>query len=127
MPYRIGVDVGGTFTDATVIDDSGQIRIAKSSTTPKNIPEGIFRALTKCANQFDQSLKDFLGDASLFVHGTTIATNTLLEHKGAKTGLITTQGFRDTLELKRAHKPDLWNIHIKKTEQKTAVVSRWHS
>ena len=115
MPYRVGVDVGGTFTDATVIDEKGQIRIAKSSTTPKDISLGILKVLTKCANQFETELKDFLSQVTLFVHGTTVATNTLLEHKGAKTGLITTKGFRDIIELKRAHKPDLWNLHLQKT------------
>jgi len=58
-------------------------------------------------------LEEYLSYVRFFVHGTTIATNTLLEHRGAKTGLITTKGFRDIIEMRRAHKPDLWNLRVK--------------
>ena len=88
----VGVDVGGTFTDLIAVDErSDAIRIAKVPTTPKNQAEGVLAAL-RDAGVAAAAIK-------FIVHGTTTATNALLERKGAVVGLITTRGFRDVLEL----------------------------
>lgn len=99
----IGVDVGGTFTDLVLVDEaSGQVRVAKVPSTPRNQAEGVLAALTSAA----------VGAAELkvLVHGTTTATNALVERKGARTGLITTRGFRDVLELGRRTRPTPYGL-----------------
>ena len=95
---RISIDVGGTFTDVVLIDDAtGQIHYTKVLTPHKNLAEGviagIYRILQMVAISFEQV--DYL------VHGTTIGTNALIERKGARTGLITTDGMRDILDIGR--------------------------
>lgn len=94
---RIGIDVGGTFTDLMAVDEAGALRIVKTPTTPKNQAEGVMAALA--ASDFD------LVDVATLVHGTTTTTNAFLERKVAKVGLITTAGFRDVLELGRRTRP----------------------
>ena len=114
MPeFRVGTDIGGTFTDTISIDEKGRISMAKSSTTYKDLAIGVFNCLEEAADEYKMTLGEYLGSIRFFVHGTTIATNTLLEQRGAKTGLITTKGFRDIIEMRRAHKPDLWNLRVK--------------
>ncbi len=99
----IGCDVGGTFTDLILLDgQSGALRIAKVPTTTQNQAEGVLAALAK-ADVLPQ-------DISLFVHGTTVATNALLERKLARCGLITTRGFRDILELGRRTRPKPYGL-----------------
>src|SRR5215475_2553081 len=99
----IGVDVGGTFTDLALVDEvTGEVRIAKVPTTPGNQAVGVLAALASVA----------AGPAELkaIVHGTTTATNALLERKGARAGLITTRGFRDVLELGRRTRPTPYGL-----------------
>ncbi|GAG47622.1 unnamed protein product, partial [marine sediment metagenome] len=110
MGHRIGIGVGGTFTDMIVVNEDGRIDLFKSSTTPDDISIGIFKCVEKAFTYYGGTAERFVKNASLFVHGTTVATNTILQHKGAKTGLITTKGFRDSLEMRRAHKPDIWDL-----------------
>lgn len=98
---RIGIDIGGTFTDLFVIEADGRSRIFKSPTTPHDPSEGLINGLNRAAEDFGQSLSDFLGEVSVIVHGTTIATNAVLTRKGAKTGFVTTRGFRDLLNMRR--------------------------
>jgi N-methylhydantoinase A len=94
----VGVDVGGTFTDLLLMDEaSGAVRIAKVPTTPGNQADGVLQALAQA--------RVVGGEIKAMVHGTTTATNALLERKGARTGLITTRGFRDVLELGRRPRP----------------------
>jgi N-methylhydantoinase A len=97
----VGVDIGGTFTDVVVVAPDGGVRIAKSSSTPPNYSQGVLDGLEK------------LGIAGTeigrFAHGTTAAINAILTKTGAKTGLITTQGFRDILEIRRGDRGDLFN------------------
>src|SRR5215813_13747593 len=94
----VGVDVGGTFTDLVVVDEaSGRVQVAKVPTTVANQATGVVAALA-AAEAAPAELK-------VIVHGTTTATNALLERKGASTGLITTRGFRDVLELGRRARP----------------------
>jgi len=100
MKLKIGVDIGGTFTDCVIINEKGVIRTFKELSTPQDQSIGLYNVINKAAIFFDLSLHDFLGNAEIFVHGTTVATNTLLTRSGAKTGLILTKGFRDTLDMK---------------------------
>ncbi len=98
MSWIAGIDVGGTFTDLIALDpDSGEVRLAKVPTTPGNQAFGVLNALNETGIE--------LRNLSLIVHGTTTTTNALLERKLAKTGLITTKGFRDVLELGRRTRP----------------------
>ncbi|MFF9456983.1 hydantoinase/oxoprolinase family protein [Streptomyces flaveolus] len=98
---RIGIDIGGTFTDLFVIEGNGESRIYKSPTTPHDPSVGLLNGLTKAADSFGESLEGFLGGVSTIVHGTTIATNAVLTRQGAKTGFVTTHGFRDLLNMRR--------------------------
>ncbi|MEO1688153.1 MAG: hydantoinase/oxoprolinase N-terminal domain-containing protein, partial [Pseudomonadota bacterium] len=99
----IGIDVGGTFTDLVQLDPAtGAIRLAKTPTTPENQAFGVLAAL-------DQAGAD-LPSVDLIVHGTTTTTNALLERKLARTGLITTRGFRDVLELGRRTRPQPYGM-----------------
>ncbi len=108
---RVATDVGGTFTDLVCFEtdtSTGQSRIitAKSDTTPPNFEEGVLNVLEK--GQVDPATVDFLA------HGTTVVINALTERKGVKVGLITTEGFRDTLEIARGNRPDFFNLHYEK-------------
>lgn len=102
MKYFCGVDTGGTFTDCAVIDENGQITIAKRPSTPDDYSNGVFNALEACAEKVGIDLGELLaGTEHLFV-GTTVGTNALLQMKGARTGLITTRGHRDSLAIMRS-------------------------
>lgn len=108
--YRVGIDIGGTFTDAVVIDDAGHIRIFKDLSTPADPSVGLQNCLRKAASAYGLEFEAFLRAIELLVHGTTVATNTMLQYKGARTALIATRGFRDALEMFRAHKHNLWDL-----------------
>jgi len=105
--YRLGCDIGGTFTDFVLLnDETGAIQINKCLTTPKDpsdaVEEGIKAMLTKTPS--------FVGQLDEVIHGTTLVINSIIERKGAKTGLITTKGFRDVLELAREKRYDTYDI-----------------
>jgi N-methylhydantoinase A len=103
MPQLFAVDVGGTFTDLVVLDsDTGEVSFAKAPTTPDEPAAGVLAAVAK--SRLD------LGGAETFFHGTTLGINTILEHKGAKTGVLTTRGFRDVLEIARMGWP-MYQLH----------------
>ena len=103
---RVATDIGGTFTDLVYVDDQGVVGVAKSHTTPPNFEQGIIDVIKK--SEIDQQTIE------TFIHGTTVIINALTERKGVKTGLITTQGFRDVLEIGRGNRPDLFNVRYKK-------------
>jgi N-methylhydantoinase A len=108
---RIGIDVGGTFTDIVLIDDvSGQIHYTKVLTTHENLAEGVISGIDKILGMVGTSF----AQVDYMVHGTTIGTNALIERKGARTGLITTEGMRDVLEIGRIERPDagLYDIFV---------------
>ena len=112
---RVCVDVGGTFTDCLVMDETGLLQKFKASTTPSDPTRGFMDAMGKAAHHYGVELDRFLGQIEVLVHGTTLATNVLLTGRGAKAGLLTTRGFRDTLEIRRAIKPinvSLYNLFI---------------
>ena len=97
----LGVDIGGTFTDLVLMDASGSIATAKALTTPGRLEDGVFDAITLAAEARGLRPEALLGQIEAFGHGTTQATNALVERDGAVTGLITTRGFGDTLMLQR--------------------------
>jgi N-methylhydantoinase A len=107
MSWRIGVDIGGTFTDvALVSEESGEIGIAKVSTTPRDLAEGVLTALRSGLDGHGVAA----ADVGFLSHATTVVTNALLESKGAKTALVTSRGFRDVLELRRSARSDLYDL-----------------
>lgn len=97
-PVHVSVDIGGTFTDC-VVESSGSIALFKAPTTPDDPVRGVLDVLAKAAG--DAPLERFLGRVARFVHGTTLATNVLLTRTGARTGFLTTEGFRDVIEMRR--------------------------
>lgn len=102
MKYFCGIDTGGTFTDCAVIDETGNITIAKRPSTPEDYSAGLFDALQACAERIGIGLENLLENTEHLFLGTTVGTNALLQMKGAKTGLITTRGHRDTLAIMRS-------------------------
>ena len=110
--FALGVDIGGTFTDAVIIESDGTVHIGKGISTPDAFERGIFEILDPMLEEL--GLRP--GHCQAFVHGTTIATNAIIERKGAVTGLITTQGFRDVLELRRIRIPRLYDLTWRKPE-----------
>src|SRR3989338_6831650 len=112
---RVCIDVGGTFTDCLVMTESGELRAFKSPSTPTALATGFLNSREKAARFFNEPLKALLGEVDISVHGTTLATNTLITGRGARTGMITTKGFRDILEIRRGIKPvdnSLYNVFI---------------
>jgi len=110
--YRIGIDVGGTFTDIVAIDEAGRVTLAKAPTTPQDQSIGVIDGLTVLAGQLGHSLGELLRQAERIVHGTTVSTNALLERKGARVGLLTTEGHRDILEMREGLKPERYNLRL---------------
>jgi N-methylhydantoinase A len=107
--WRIGVDVGGTFTDMILAGSDGRILVAKVASVPGDPAQGVLRALDKAAGMLATTTGELLARCGLFVHGSTVATNTVLEGKGAKVGMLTTEGFRDSIEIRRGHRDDPWD------------------
>ncbi len=107
--YRIGIDVGGTFTDFVLVRPDGSIRLHKSPTTPHDQSEGVLQGIEQLARTEHLTLAELLEQTAAVVHGTTTADNTLIQMNGAMTGLITTQGHRDEIELRRGFKEDIWD------------------
>lgn len=110
--YRAGVDIGGTFTDIVVIDDEGVVHTKKVSSTPEDYGVAIVTGLQALL----ASLSATPRQVTELVHATTIATNTVLEGKGARTALVTTRGFRDVVEIGRLRVPMLYNLGYRKPE-----------
>jgi N-methylhydantoinase A len=108
-PWRIGIDVGGTFTDLVLTDATGTSMVVKVLSVPADPSRGVIAALERLACELGCSVGKVLGDCALFVHGSTVATNRMVEGKGAKVGLLTTEGFRDALEIRRGLREDQWN------------------
>lgn len=109
--YRVCIDIGGTFTDSIVVDDKGNVSEYKVPTTPADFSEGIMNSLREAARTRKKSLEHFTGEISLIIHGTTIATNALVQRKVSRTALITTKGFRDIIEMRRALKIDTKSMY----------------
>ena len=104
---RLAADIGGTFTDIAVFDDkTGSLTFGKALSTPEHLVEGISAGVEKAGSDY--------ASAGLFLHGSTIAINTILERTGARTALITTEGFRDVYEIGRINRPDAYNLYFQK-------------
>ena len=101
--YRVGVDIGGTFTDLVGLDEAtGELNRTKTLTTPHAPEDGFLNAVEAAQIRLDE--------ISRFLHGPTLVTNLIIERSGAKLGLITTEGFRDVLEIQRSYRDDLYNL-----------------
>ncbi|GAB3165086.1 hydantoinase/oxoprolinase family protein [Amycolatopsis sp. NPDC004378] len=103
-PYYVASDIGGTFTDTVVIDSAGSVGRYKSSTVPDNPAQGVLDTLVLAAEERGTPLADFLAGVEVFAHGTTVATNAMLEGRNRRVGLIQTRGFGDTLTVMRGFK-----------------------
>jgi len=110
--YRIGIDIGGTFTDLAAVDEHGRVVIAKCASTPGNPSEGLLDGLTLLAAALGTERARLLEETERIVHGTTAATNALLERKGARVGLLTTEGHRDVIEMREGLKDDRYNVRM---------------
>ena len=110
--YRIGVDVGGTFTDVISVDGEGRVAFAKAASTPADQSAGVLEALSRLAGTLGAPVPDLLHRTDSIVHGMTVATNALVERKGARVGLLTTEGHRDILEMREGLKPERYNMRL---------------
>src|SRR4051795_12384700 len=116
MPARIGVDVGGTFTDLIFLDDAtGQVTVGKGPSNPSAVDEAVRAVVSSSVDE------QGVADSSYFLHGTTVGLNALLERRGARVGILTTEGFRDVLEIRRLMRVDengetMWQ-HLFKTPE----------
>src|SRR5438067_12652 len=110
--YRIGIDIGGTFTDLAAVDDAGRITIAKSPSTPHDPSEGLLDGLNVLAGELGIDRAELLAQTERIVHGTTVATNALLEGKGATVAMLTTEGHGDVIEMREGLKDDRYNVRM---------------
>ncbi len=107
--YRLGVDIGGTFTDLVLVDEAtGAARVGKLLTTPKDPAQGVETGIVRLLDEMGVPA----GTVGRLIHGTTLATNAVIEKKGARTGLLTTEGFRDALEIGREGRYDMYDLFI---------------
>lgn len=112
MTYTIGIDVGGTFTDIVVTAATGETIIAKAATTPADQSDGVLQGLQLAAERLGLTPRALLGETTRIVHGTTAATNALLEGKTARIGMLTTEGHRDVIEMREGLKPERYNLRM---------------
>ena len=103
MGYIVGIDIGGTFTDCVALDDSGNVASVKVPSTPPHFEEGFQNALQAVSDAVGHPLDDFLGAVDHVLHGTTVATNVMVQRSGAKVGLITTRGHGDATLIMKGH------------------------
>ena len=106
VTYHVGVDIGGTFTDIVVLGSDGSIHIKKVSSSADDYARALVDGLTDALHEAGLTG----GEVEEIRHGTTVASNAILEHKGAKVGLITTKGFRDVLEIRTLRFPRLYDL-----------------
>jgi N-methylhydantoinase A len=109
MGYRIGIDVGGTFTDLVLAAPDGRLVLDKHPTTPHDQSVGVLGGLTQLAARLGVTREALLAATDLVVHGTTTADNTMIEMSGATVGLVTSEGHRDEIEIRRGYKEDIWD------------------
>lgn len=116
MANRIGIDIGGTFTDIVMLRDSGQFLVYKEDSTPDDPLRAISQGLAGLSDEIGSTVEDLLASTEILVHGQTMATNALIQRAGPVVGLLGTEGFRDVLHLGRGLKPERFNIHLQKPE-----------
>lgn len=110
--FRIGIDVGGTFTDVVAVDEAGRVTFAKAPSTPRDPTLGVLDGLDRLAATLGLDRQALLGQTERIVHGTTVATNALIVRQGARVGLLTTEGHRDVLEMREGLKDDRYNLRM---------------
>jgi len=108
--FTIGIDVGGTYTDLVAIDDQGKVVFGKSPSTPQDQSIGVMAGLDELARRLKLTRAEMLASTDRVVHGTTVATNALLERKGAKIALLTTEGHRDVIEMREGLKDNRYDL-----------------
>jgi N-methylhydantoinase A len=118
VSYRVGIDIGGTFTDFA-LSNGDAVSMYKNLSTPEDRSVGVMTGLAKLAEMEGLDLETFLGRCEAIVHGTTVADNTLIEMNGAITGLITTEGFRDEIALRRGFKESIWDVRLEPPKEIT--------
>ena len=109
MAYKVGVDVGGTFTDFLLMGESGSSSVFKVLSTPEDPSIGVMRGFEEMAAFFGTDKMSFLSSVEIIVHGTTVTTNAVLTGNIARTGLLTTRGFRDALQMRRGIREETYN------------------
>src|SRR5437867_9188115 len=114
MPYIIGIDTGGTFTDCVVMDADGRLVTAKAPSTPDDFSEGVMESLRLAAERLTLTTEALLRDTARLALGTTVGTNAMLQRRGARVGLITTRGHRDVIHIMRGARgvPGLNNVQV---------------
>ncbi|MCX6154138.1 MAG: hydantoinase/oxoprolinase family protein [Candidatus Kapabacteria bacterium] len=113
IKYKLGIDVGGTFTDFILISSAGKTTVHKTLSSPSDPSIAVLSGISDISDIIGLNLSDLINSIDTIVHGTTVATNALLTLKGAKTGLITTKGFRDALEMRRGVREEQYNNHYR--------------
>src|SRR5258706_7897461 len=101
MSYLVGIDIGGTFTDCAIVDRAGKLLTTKVPSTPPDFARGMMDALGAGAEQLGLSMDRFCREIAFLSHGTTVGTNTIIQKRGAKVGLITTKGHEDAIHIMR--------------------------
>src|SRR4030088_3052847 len=109
MGYRVGVDVGGAFTDLICVTPDGEVVLDKTPTTPDDQSVGVMNGLQELADGFDRPLPAVCAEIDLPVHAPPTADNTMIEMNGASTGLLVTERHRDEIEMRRVHKEEIWD------------------
>ena len=117
--YNIGIDIGGTFTDLVLVGETGTVSFGKTPSNPEDQSLGVMAGLEMMAEREGLSLAALLEVTGRIVHGTTVATNALLERKGARVGLLTTEGHRDVLEMREGLKPERYNLRLPRRRHST--------
>jgi len=107
VSFRVSVDSGGTFTDGILVDGEGRVLAGKAHTTPADLTVGTLACLTRLAGLAGLALEELLGQTATIVHGTTLATNLVATHSGAKLGTICTKGYRDRMSFLHVAKSEL--------------------
>lgn len=112
MSYRIGIDVGGTFTDFLLLGDDGMRLVHKTSSTPEDPSLAVVAGIGEIAHELGLGAEELIQDVGLIVHGTTVTTNAVLTHNGVRTGLLVTDGFRDVLALRDGTREEPYNNRL---------------
>ena len=116
MASRIGIDIGGTFTDVVLLQDNGRFHVYKEDSTPDEPLRAITQGLAGIAREVDVTVESLLESTEFLVHGQTMATNALIQRNGPVVGLLCTEGFRDVIHLGKGAKPERFNVHLQKPE-----------
>jgi N-methylhydantoinase A len=122
MSFRVGIDTGGTFTDAISVDEAGNLVEAKSPTTPKDLKIGIMNCMDELAEKLHMGRQSLMGKIDTIVHGTTQGTNAIIMRSGPKMGIMATRGHADTIQLRRVRKENMWDWRLPFPQP---LVPRW--